>query len=92
MTLEERTLYEAERWFRSFLRGDRFLEERDVPLFSIMAERQNARDEVYLPRDPGFQPRLERLSEDLPTTLPPPSSGAQQEWIRITRDGKALKR
>lgn len=83
-TLDQRALDEAERWFRAKLRGAP-LHETDYELFSALAERQNARGEIYIPAEAPSPPVTDPLADMPPTTLPPPSSGALRELIQLSK-------
>lgn len=89
MTPEQRVLNEAERWFRSKLRGETPVEDFERRLFSALAKRQNEAPEVYVPRD------LSALDETAPSsptatqtnaipTKPPPPD-VQHELVRLSR-------
>jgi len=55
---DEKVLIEAERWFRALLRGASVrLRPHEAPLFTALAERQNARSNTYVSRD--FTPPAE---------------------------------
>jgi hypothetical protein len=85
MTLDQRALQEAERWFRSKLRGATPLLEYEFDLFSAMAERENARGEFYVPVEALGPAFVDPFSDMMPTTLPPPSSGAHRDLIKLSK-------
>jgi hypothetical protein len=85
MTVDERALYEAERWFRAKLRGDSALVESEIGLFTVMAERQVASTDFYIPREPSTQGYLDPFADSPLITLPPPSSAAQRDWIQLSK-------
>lgn len=84
MTLDQRALEEAERWFRAKLRGAE-LRESDHDLFSVMAERQVARGEFYIPVEAPGPAFIDPFIDMMPTTLPPPSSGAHRDLIQMSK-------
>jgi hypothetical protein len=85
MTLDQRALEEAERWLRAKLRGTTPLLPHEFDLFSALAERQNARGEFYLPVDTPGPAFIDAFVDMMPTTLPPPSSGAHRDLIQMSR-------
>lgn len=85
MTLDQSALHAAERWFRAKLRGVTALHEYEHDLFSTLAERQNARGEFYIPVDTPGPAFIDPFVGMMPTTLPPPSSGAHRDLIQMSK-------
>lgn len=85
MTLDQRALQEAERWFRAKLRGATALLEHEHDLFAVMAERESARRDFYLPRESSGPAFIDPFIDMMPTTLPPPSSGAHKDLIKMSK-------
>jgi hypothetical protein len=86
MTTDEIVLHEAERWFRSKLRGESNLYEFEQRLFSALADRQISRSEIYTPREraPEKTSVTPPTADPLPTTKPPPAD-IQRELLRLSR-------
>ena len=87
MTPDQRVLHEAERWFRSKLRGDSLLLDHELPLFIALAKRRDSSVDVYVPRDRENEPAPPSSTHhapSLPTTQPPPPD-IQRELVRISR-------
>jgi len=85
MTLDQRTLQEAERWFRGKLRGTTELLEYEHDLFSVLAEREHARGEYFMPKESPGPTFIDPFVDMMPTTLPPPSSGAHRDLIKMSK-------
>lgn len=89
MTMDQRVLFEVERWFRALLQGDTKIHDSEICLFEIMAARRNASAlDVYFPKRTTisitYEPEVP--AERLPVTLQPPAE-TQREWIRLTLPG-----
>jgi len=85
MTLDQRALHEAERWFRGKLRGTTQLLDYEYDLFTALAERQTARGDFYVPVDTPGPEFIDPFVDMMPTTLPPPSSGAHKDLIQLSK-------
>lgn len=92
MTLDQRALEVAERWFRAKLRGDTAVFEFEFELFTAMADRQVARGDFYIPRELPGPSYVDPFADMNPTTLPPPSSGAQRDLIQLSKGSIPPKR
>lgn len=75
MSPDEKVLHEAERWFRALLRASTVsLRPHEFALFTAIAERQNARGSIYVPKDPAAvaaELGMPAFSVEVSTTLRP---------------------
>ena len=85
MTVDEKALQEAERWFREKLRGTTALLEYEYGLFAAMAEREYARGEFHVPKERHESPFVDPFADMTPATLPPPNSCAQRDLIQMSK-------
>lgn len=84
--MNDKVLYEVERWFRAKLRGDTLIHSHEVELFRALAEWQNERADAYLPRATAAprSPIRAPTSDVLSTTILPPPD-VQAELVRISK-------
>lgn len=83
--MNERVLYEAERWFRAKLRGETPLHPHEADLFRALVERQNSRVDTYLSKETvTLRPPRPTEPEQLAATMPPPPH-VHEELLRISK-------
>lgn len=92
---DEKVLCEAERWFRTMLRGPSIsLRPHEVALFTAIAERQNSRGNIFVSKDPDVAkppPTLPGPGPEILTTIRPPPTKMDRLIHKSKRSGEMKK-